>query len=201
MTASKKKSKIKTRSIPLTNRERRLQRDLKLSQAIQEIIDQVTDNVLNIEELSDEAKYLEIVNRAKTNKYLNMCLTSSMDSLIKIQGINNFILNKISGKKNIITTKESTKTFLKLKELENEQVKLITELSKTQQFVLDEREREILIIYRSIPEKLQLYMYETILEFIKQCPKIQKAMLKTKQEQLEKEQKEEKERKEVEKLT
>lgn len=197
-TTSKKKVNKTNTKIPLTPRERILRRDLKLSQAIQEIVEQVTDNVLDIEELSDEAKYLEIVNRTKTNRCLNIYLANSIDYLVKIQGINHSLLSKVANKRKAIPLKDSTKMFLKLKELENEQVKLITELSKYQQFVLDEREREILIIYRSIPEKLQLYMYETILEFIKQCPKIQKAMLKTKQEQLEKE---EKERKEEEKLT
>ena len=65
-TSKKKVNKTNTR-IPLTYRERQLRRDLKLSQAIQEIVEQVTDNLLDIEELSDEAKYLEIVNRTKTN--------------------------------------------------------------------------------------------------------------------------------------
>ena len=154
---------------------------------------------MNIQELSEEAQFLEVFNRAELNKYLNLCLTGSMDSLVKLQGLNNAFLDKVTKKKSLISAKDSARLYIKLKELENNQIKLITELSKSQQFTLDEFEREVIIIFRSIPNELKKYLYTTILEFVKQCPKIQKAMIKTKQNQERKEKEENQLRKEVEK--
>ena len=179
----------------------RLRGSLKMNQEVREIVERIAEDNLNIQELSEEAQFLEVFNKAELNKYLNLCLTGSMDSLVKLQNLNNSFLEKVTRKKNLISAKDCAKIYIKLKELENNQIKLITELSKSQQFSLDEMEREVIIIFRSIPKELQKYLYNTILEFVKKCPEIQKAMLKTKQQQEEKERQENLLRKEAEKLT
>lgn len=177
----------------------KLRNNLKMTQDVKDIVERISIDNLKIQELSEEAQFLEVFNRAELNKYLNLCLTGSMDSLVKLQGLNNAFLDKVTKKKSLISAKDSARLYIKLKELENNQIKLITELSKSQQFTLDEFEREVIIIFRSIPNELKKYLYTTILEFVKQCPKIQKAMIKTKQNQERKEKEENQLRKEVEK--
>ena len=176
----------------------KLRSSLKMTQDIREIVEEVTDKNVDIYKLAEEAQFLDVINRTDLNKYLNLCLNGSTETLIKLQTLNNAFLDKIISKKSIISTKDCAKIFIKLKELENNQIKLITELSKSQQFTLEEIEREIIIIFRSIPRELQKYLYKTILEFVKQCPRIQKAMLKTKLKQEQKEKAESLLRKEVE---
>jgi len=177
----------------------RLKGSLKMTQDVREIVEQIAKDNSNIEELTKEGQFLEVINRAELNRYLNLCLNGSMESLIKLQNLNNAFLDKVTRKKTVISAKDCAKIFIKLKELENSQIKLITELSNSQQFTLSELEREVIIIFRSIPKELQKYLYKTILEFVKQCPEIQKAMLKTKQKQEQKERKENQLRKGVEK--
>ena len=198
--AKKTRVEKKLKDLSSTHKSK-LKNHLKMTQDIREIIEKVSEDDLNIQEFSKEGQFLEIVNRAELNRYLNLCLNGSMDSLVKLQNLNNAFLDKITRKKSLISAKDSGKMYIKLKELENNQIKLITELSKSQQFTLDELEREIIIIFRSIPKELQKHLYKIILEFVRQCPEIQKAMLKTKQNQEQKERKENQLRKEVEKLT
>lgn len=195
-----KKTNIDTKFKDLNSIHKgRLRGSLKLTQDVKEVIERIAEDNLHIQELSEESQFLEVYNKAELNKYLNLCLNGSMESLIKLQSLNNSFLDKVTRKKATISAKDCAKIFIKLKELENNQIRLITELSKSQQFQLDELEREIIIIYRSIPKELQKYLYTTILEFVKKCPEIQKAMLKTKQKQEQKERKEEQLRKAVEK--
>jgi hypothetical protein len=138
----------------------------------------------NMQRIIDNAfeKALQI-NKISGGKHFGVRLSNiGMDNLLRFSFHN----------QNYFHTFEHSK-------LENNQIKLITELSKSQQFTLDEFEREVIIIFRSIPNELKKYLYTTILEFVKQCPKIQKAMIKTKQNQERKEKEENQLRKEVEK--
>ena len=195
--AKKARVEKKLKDINIIQRGK-LKNNLKMTQEVREIIEQIADDDANIKLLTEEGKYLEIINKAETNRYLNLTLNGAMESLVKLQKLNNAFLDKVTNKKAIIPAKDCAKLFIKLKELENNQIKLITELSNSQQFTLEELEREIIIIFRSIPKELQKYLYKTILGFVKQCPKIQKAMLKTKQKQEQKERKEEQLRRKVE---
>lgn len=185
-----KKTKVKKISEMSSCKRTQLSNNLKTIDNIREIIEQISEDNCEIDNLCNKNKTLEILNRVELNKYLNLSLNNSMRSLISLQELNNAAITKINHKRTRLSAETLSKIFIKLKELENSQIRLIADLAKSQQLTLDEMEREIIIIYRSIPNELQIYLYKTILEFVKQCPEIQKAMLKTKHDQEQKEKEE-----------
>ena len=93
-------------------------------------------------------------------------------------------INDLIKKKEIIPPEEYAKVYLKSRELENDQLRLITELMKTQDVKLDIEEQNMIIIYRSLPVSLKKFMYKTVMEFIRKCPAIQRELQKENQKQL-----------------
>ena len=155
--------------------------DLRVNQAIRDIIERVADENSTIKTIADDVRALGIINKAEFNRFLNVYINGAAQSLEQLQKFNNNLFDKVVKKKKLLTGTDHINTYLKIKELENQQMRILSELTKTQHIELDQTEREMIIIYRSIPPELKQYLFETILGFVKSCPEIQRAMLETNQ--------------------
>lgn len=162
----------------------RLKNELRITQVIQEILDRVSLETSTLADVESDAYALGVISKADLNRFYNIYINGALRSVEELQKFNNSMLQKVARKKNLITPENYMKYFLEFKKLENDQIKAVNEMRKSQEFTLDQTEREILIIYRSLTSELKSYFYKVILEFIKQCPEIQKAMLQTNQQMI-----------------
>lgn len=153
----------------------------KVNDTIKEIVSRISEEESSLQEVVENANTLGIINKVQYNRLMNVYINNVLASLNNLQVFNNKMFGKVSTKSFPMSSKDFIKVFLDLKKLETDQLKVLNELSKTQQMTLDQLEREIIIIFRSIPAELQQLLYTTILGFVAQCPEIQKAMMETNQ--------------------
>ena len=163
----------------------RLKNDLKLSRTIKDILDRVAIESSTLADVEDDAFALGVISKADLNRFYNVYINGALKSLETLQKFNDVMLNKVAKKKHIIAPADYLKYFLDFKKLENEHVKLVNEMRKSQDFTLEQPEREILIIYRSLTPELKSYFHKVIWEFVKQCPEIQRAIVQTNQQMME----------------
>lgn len=155
--------------------------DMKMNQSIREVLEQVADSGSTLNEILNETDCLAILNKAKVNNFLNCYITKIFESLDGIATINNRLLEKIIKKKEIVSPSEYVKLYIKGRELENEQMKLVTEFVKCHDVKLDLEEQNMIIIYRALPGHLKRLMYKTVMEFVRTCPAIQRELKKAKE--------------------
>lgn len=160
----------------------------KLFTRIQEIVKEVEEDEDCLLQMSSEARYLGIINKVNVNRYLNNYVSQIISRCASIQKINDKILNQLISQREDLNSSELLKLYLENKKLENDQLRLIQQFCQLQEVQLDQQEKEVLIMYRSLPDHLKLMLYKHIMEFVRSCPSIIKA-LKAKQEELEKEKK------------
>ena len=153
----------------------------RVNDTIKEIVSKISEEESNLQEVVENANTLGIINKVQYNRLMNVYINNTLASLNSLQAFNNRMFGKVSSKSFPMSSKDFIKVFLDLKKLETDQLKVLNELSKTQQMTLNQLEREIVIIFRSIPTELQQLLYTTILGFVAQCPEIQKAMMETNQ--------------------
>ena len=163
----------------------KLKKGLRLTQIIQDVLDRVSLETSTLADVESDAYALGVINKADMNRFYNIYINGALKSIEELQKFNNMMLAKVTKRNNAISPENYIKYFLDLKKIENEHVRLINEMRKSQEFTLDQSEREILVIYRSLTPELKTYFFKVILEFIKQCPEIQKAMLQTNQQMME----------------
>ena len=162
----------------------KLKNNLRFTQVVQEILDRVSLETSTLADVESDAYALGVINKADLNRFYNIYINGALKGVEELQKFNNSMLQKVAKKRNLISPEDYMKYFLEFKKLENDHVKAINEMRKAQEFTLDQTEREILVIYKSLTPELKSYFYKVILEFIKQCPEIQKAMLQTNQQML-----------------
>lgn len=166
-------------------RKRKGQDNLRIHDAVEEILNRVTLENKVLQDIENDSYALGIISKADLNRFYNVYINNATHSLERLQKFNVDMLEKVIKKKNIMSPSDYAKMWVRLKELEFDHLKVINEIRKSQEFTLEQSEREILIIYRSLTPELKTYFYKVILEFIKQCPEIQKAMLQTNQKIME----------------
>ena len=82
-----KKTKVKKISEVTPRKKRALGRDLKIIDNIREVVEQVSEDNCEIDELCNKGKTLAVLNKVELNRYLNLSLNNSMKSLIGLQDL------------------------------------------------------------------------------------------------------------------
>lgn len=174
-----KKTKVEIASKDINKSKRkRLLSDLSMNKAIKDLVESVADSSSTFNDLLEESDCLDVLNRVQINKFLNIYVTSIFRNLNATKDLNNKLLEKILKKKEVVSPKDYVRLYIKTRELENDQLGLISNFCKQQNVKLDLSEQNIIIIYRSLPPNLQKVLYKTIMEFVRQCPAIQREMAK-----------------------
>lgn len=179
---AKKKTKIKAQKTTITadisdcstRKKRYIRKEVRMNQAIKDLVEATADQASSIKQLITEDDSMRVLNKVRNNQLMNMYLNQIFETLNQTKNLNNQLLDKIVQKRANLSASENAKLYIRTKELENENLKLITEFCKYNDVQLTEAEQNIFIIYRSLPPHLQQILYETIVEFVKQCPAIQR---------------------------
>lgn len=159
-----------------TRKKRRLKQAANTVTVVHKLIDEINQNGTMVKSILEDTDCLKILNKTKVNCFLNLYLSRIFDSVNSMQQLNNTLMKRIKNKKDIVPPSDYAKVYLRSRELENEQVRLVTELIKCQEVKLDLEEQNMVIIYRSLPPHLKQLMYKTIMEFVRSCPEIQNQM-------------------------
>lgn len=170
----------KNATVRTTNR--RIIDNLKVTGLVEDLIREIEEKEEGLTDLANESATIGILNKVEINRNINIYLSHLLSQTDKIRTINDKLFDSISKKKQLASPKDLMRLYLENRRLENEHLKLLTEFCNLQQFQLENAEREILIVYRSLPEHLQSLLYRTIMEFIRKCPAIQKIITQKLQE-------------------
>lgn len=153
----------------------------RLTQSIGDMLEDVTNGLYTFDDLLNNTDTIAILNRAKINNFLNMYISKCMADLADIEELNNKLADRIKKKKDICPPGDLTRFYLKSRELQLDELKILSEFAKAQEVKLDLPEQNMVIIYRSLPPTLQKLMYNTIMEFVRKCPTIQRELEKQKE--------------------
>lgn len=149
---------------------RRIKTQTDLLKEVEELVDYIDESEDQLLSLSKDCEYLNVINRVEINHYLNRYISQLLSQTNKTRELNTKILEKIVNRKQLAKPKDLLKLYIENRKLENDHIKLLSELWTAQKLELDQNERDIIILYRSLPEHLKKLLYKTILEFIRTCP-------------------------------
>lgn len=149
---------------------RRIKTQTNILKDIEELTNSIEESEDLLIKLGKDSEYLNVINKVEINHYLNRYISQLLSQTNKTRELNTKLLERIVNRKQLAKPKDLFKLYIENRKLENDHIKLLSELWSVQNLELDQCERDIIILYRSLPDHLKKLLYKTILEFIRTCP-------------------------------